>query len=181
MRKLDIHRHAMRQKPGNHLSQDGIELARYVGRTLNSYERVLTSTLPRAIQTAVAMGFAITETVEELGAVHESIVQRLQWPADLSAINISIAACAECTALAESQASLWEEIAAHLSDGAAGLIITHGAILELGVVATLRRISQAIDGEAFAYCEGVRVYFGDHSVERVEQLRLPREKRLIDS
>ena len=31
MRVLEVRRHSMRRKPGEHLSQDGIELARLVG------------------------------------------------------------------------------------------------------------------------------------------------------
>ena len=171
----------MRQKLGNDLSQDGVNLARYVGSTLGPYERIVTSALPRAIQTAVAMGFAVTETVETLGPIDERIVRKMRWPNDLDAISDILAQSPEYAALAESQASLWEEIAARLSNGGGGLIITHGAILELGVVASLGRSNQAIAGEAFAYCEGVRLYFGDHACERVEQLRLPAKMRLVDS
>jgi hypothetical protein len=51
----------------------------------------------------------------------------------------------------------------------------------LGVVASLGKSRQAIVGEAFAYCEGARLYFGGRACERVEQLRLPTEMRLVDS
>src|SRR6266852_9629785 len=117
----------MRQKPGNNLSRDGIKLARYAGKTPGSYERVVTSALPRAMQTAVAMGFAVTETIEKLGPIDESIVRKFRWPSDLDAVNNVLAKYPDYAALAESQASLWEEIAARLSDGEAGLVITHGA------------------------------------------------------
>ena len=178
---LDILRHSMRQKPGSNLSQDGIKLARYVGKAPGYYQCVVTSALPRATQTAVAMGHAVTETMEKLGAVDERIVQTMRWPSDLDAVSDVLTKCPDCAALAESQASLWEEIAARLSDGGVGLIVTHGAILELGVVASLRGSNQAIVGEAFAYCEGARLYFGDRACERVEQLRLPAEMRLLDT
>ena len=181
MKTLDILRHSMRQKPGDHLSQDGITLARHVGRTLGSYQRVVTSTLPRAMQTAVAMGFAVTETVEELCVVDASIVRKIAWPADLTAINSILAECSECAAFAEAQAALWQEIAARLSDGEAGLIITHGAILELGVLGSLRKSRQPVVGQAFAYCEGVRLYFGDHACNRTEQLRMPPDMRLVSN
>jgi hypothetical protein len=181
MKRLDVLRHSMRPKPGSHLSQDGIELARYVGRTLGPYGRVVTSTLPRAIETAVALGFAVTNTVEALCAVDDGIVRTIRWPSDLSAIDRVLAKCPECTAFAQAQASLWEEIVAPLSDGEAGLIITHGAILELGTLALLRRSHQPVTGEAFGYCEGVRIYFGDHSGDRMEQLRVPAEMRMISN
>src|SRR5258708_3886535 len=127
----------MRQKPGSDLSQAGIKLARYAGKTPDSYERVVTSTLPRAMQTAVAMGFAVTETVGKLGPIDESIVRKLGWPSDLGTINSTLAKYPDYAALAESQASLGEEIAARVSNGKAGLCITPGAIPQLTVVRSL--------------------------------------------
>ena len=38
----------MRRKPGQHLSQEGIELARSVVDTLGSYHRIVTSTVPQS-------------------------------------------------------------------------------------------------------------------------------------
>jgi broad specificity phosphatase PhoE len=180
MKTLDVLRHAMREKPGTSLSKEGRDLARHVGATLSAYALVVTSTLPRAIQTAEAMGFAVTGTEERLGLLDDGIARKI-WPGDLGTVDRIVAADPECTQAAQAQASLWQDIAARLSDGQAGLIITHGGILELGVVASLRRARQPIDGEAFAYCEGVRLSFGDHGCERVAPLRLPAERRLISN
>jgi hypothetical protein len=49
---------------GSHLSARGVALARAVGAELGPIARVLTSTSPRAIETAIAMGLAVDETVE---------------------------------------------------------------------------------------------------------------------
>lgn len=57
----------MRRKPGQHLSQEGIELARIVGDTLGSYHRIVSSTVPSAIQTAIALGYEVDETIEAIG------------------------------------------------------------------------------------------------------------------
>ena len=54
MRTLDIRRHTMRRKPGAHLSQDGIALARLIGENAGPYDLVVTSTIPRAVETAIA-------------------------------------------------------------------------------------------------------------------------------
>lgn len=61
MRVLEVRRHTMRSKPGKHLSQAGVSLARHVGETMGSFDRVVTSTLARAFETAIAMGFAVDE------------------------------------------------------------------------------------------------------------------------
>jgi broad specificity phosphatase PhoE len=49
---------------GSHLSAQGIALARAMGAELGPIARVLTSTSPRAIETAIAMGLAVDETVD---------------------------------------------------------------------------------------------------------------------
>ncbi len=61
MRIIDHRRHTMRVKPGDHLSQPGVDLARRVGGTMGRYEIVITSLVPRAFETAIAMGFAVDE------------------------------------------------------------------------------------------------------------------------
>jgi hypothetical protein len=47
-----------------HLSQDGVTLARFVGESLGRFAHVLTPPLPRAIETAVAMGYAVLDTAD---------------------------------------------------------------------------------------------------------------------
>tara|TARA_B100000315_G_C14265232_1_gene446099 strand:+ start:124 stop:297 length:174 start_codon:yes stop_codon:yes gene_type:complete len=42
MRTLEVRRHTMRRKPGQHLSQDGIELARVVGDQSDSFDLDIT-------------------------------------------------------------------------------------------------------------------------------------------
>ena len=49
----------MRTPPSEHLSREGVDLARRVGATLGSYDLVVTSDLPRAIETAIVMGYAV--------------------------------------------------------------------------------------------------------------------------
>ena len=66
MRYLEVRRHSKRVRPGQHLSQWGVLLARRVGDELGPFDRVVTSPLPRCIETAVAMGFAVDETIEAL-------------------------------------------------------------------------------------------------------------------
>ena len=69
MKTLEVRRHTMRRKPGAHLSQDGIALARLVGGTAGPFSLVVTSTIPRAIETAIAMARDLPE--EEQDALAE--------------------------------------------------------------------------------------------------------------
>src|SRR6266545_2150702 len=70
MRWLEVRRHSLTRKDsardrGSHLSADGVALARLVGESLGPFASVVTSASPRAIETAVAMGFAVDDTVAE--------------------------------------------------------------------------------------------------------------------
>ena len=60
MRTLEVRRHTMRRKPGEHLSQDGINLARLVGDQSEPPSLVVTSDSPRALETAIAMASRCT-------------------------------------------------------------------------------------------------------------------------
>jgi hypothetical protein len=69
MRWLEVRPHSLTKKNsargrGSHLSAEGVVLARLVGESLGPFASVVTSASPRAIETAVAMGFAVDDTVE---------------------------------------------------------------------------------------------------------------------
>ena len=59
MKISDHRRHSMRNIPDQHLNQEGVTLAREVGERSGSFQRVITSTIPRAFETAIAMGYAV--------------------------------------------------------------------------------------------------------------------------
>ncbi len=79
MRVVEHRRHTMRTKPGQHLSQAGVELARRVGEGMGRFDRVVTSRVPRAFETALAMGYAVDEQLEELSATPEGLAAELDW------------------------------------------------------------------------------------------------------
>ncbi|MDQ2741632.1 MAG: hypothetical protein M3Z66_04960, partial [Chloroflexota bacterium] len=56
----------MRVKPGRHLSQAGVDLARRTGNQMGPFDRVITSTVARAYETAIAMGFAVDQQDDRL-------------------------------------------------------------------------------------------------------------------
>ena len=73
----------MRRKPGQHLSQDGVSLAQHVGQDLNPFDLVVASELPRAIETAIAMGFAVDRLDVDLGVLPKEVLTAIAQPADL--------------------------------------------------------------------------------------------------
>ena len=82
MRILEIRRHTMRTKPGQHLSQAGVDLARLVGMRVGPFDRVITSTIPRAFETAIAMGFAVDEQLDQIARMPDDV--EVPWPADFA-------------------------------------------------------------------------------------------------
>ena len=61
MRTLEIRRHAERHKPGHNLNARGVARARNASARDREFALVVTSPLPRAVQTAVAMGHSVDE------------------------------------------------------------------------------------------------------------------------
>lgn len=171
----------MRQKPGQRLSQEGVELARRVGAELGPYDAVLTSDLARAVETAVAMGFAVGATCEELGAYPETLPDAIHWPASLDEIRRSLSGLPGISEMASRQAACWKGFLKSLPEGGNGLIVTHGALLEIGAIALLGELGMPVEGPAFAYCEGLRIRLDGATIEAVEQVRLPDGQRLVSN
>ena len=65
MRRAVVRRHAQRQDRSDdqsHLSQAGVNAARHVGESSGDFDLVVTSRLPRAVETAIARGIARSGT-----------------------------------------------------------------------------------------------------------------------
>lgn len=83
---LEIRRHSHRKSgPGSQVSQHGVDLARRVGAGCGPYAEVVTSVLPRARETAIAMGFAVDRelvtqlTDEDVLAAFERADASIGW------------------------------------------------------------------------------------------------------
>ena len=162
----------MRRKPGQHLSQEGIELARSVGDTLGSYHRIVTSTVPRAIQTAIALGYAVDEAIEAIGEVPEAVLEAVGWPKPFAEVARLVGEMVEVGDFAQSQAGIWRKTVQSLPDGASAMLITHGSVIELGAVACMPNADHAAWGDAIGYCEGLRMSF-DAGFVACDVLRMP--------
>jgi broad specificity phosphatase PhoE len=180
MKILEIRRHTMRTKPGAHLSQTGIDLARLVARDTGPFDRVVTSSVPRAIETAIAMGHAVTQEVESLGQVPAEVFQTMGWPSPIADIAQNLFRSAAAQDYAQDLADQWRDVAQRLPVNGRGLLITHGLIIELGLIASLPKARMESWGEAFGYCEGVRLVY-DEDCRDAEILRVPDRYRLVEN
>ena len=69
MKTIELRRHSFRkQGGGSQLSQQGVTYARHLGATMGPFAYVVTSVVPRARETAIAMGFAVTSSPRSLMA-----------------------------------------------------------------------------------------------------------------
>lgn len=174
MRYLEVRRHTMRTQPGEHLSQEGVSLARRVGQGLGPFDRVITSALPRAFETAIAMGFAVDEQLEQLSALDGRFGAEIDWHAGFAEFADVIRQGGVTARSAYAQAALWRSMARALPEGDSALVVTHGAIIEAGAVACLPPADHRAWGPACHYCEGVRLSFDGDQFTGAEILRVDR-------
>ncbi|MBI2885933.1 MAG: histidine phosphatase family protein [Chloroflexi bacterium] len=173
MRYLDIRRHARRTQPGQHLSQEGVDLARRVGSSSGPYHRVVTSPLPRAIETAIAMGFAADAVDPALAEGEQELFARVEWTAGFGPIATVVRRGGAPGRFARRLAQAWLSIARSLPDEGSALVITHGGFIEAGVAACLPSVDISSWGPSCDYCEGVRLAVDGERFVAGEPLRLP--------
>lgn len=174
MQYLEVRRHTMRIKPGQHLSQEGVDLARRIGNGIGPFEIVITSQLHRAYETAIAMGFAVHDQLETLNMMNDSVMVDLgaDWDAGFSAYAAAMKKGGPVTEYGQSLAELWQMIAESITEGGSALLVTHGGIVEAGAVACLPEADHAAWGAGVDYCEGVRLSFETGRFVDVEILRV---------
>lgn len=170
----------MRRKPGQHLSRNGIKLARYVGDSMGAIHHVVTSTVPRAIQTAIALGYEVNDTIETIGEVPVDILSIVGWPKSFTEVARVVDEVARVRECANSQANVWRNVVESLPDDASALLVTHGSIIELGAVASMPNADHATWGDAMGYCEGLRMSY-DTDFVACDVLRMPQKYKLVSN
>lgn len=172
MKTLEIRRHSIRSQPGDHLNQSGVVLARLVGQNIGPFDHVVTSTLPRAFETAIAMGFAVDEQVDLLNTYGHAVEKEAPWPlsfADYAGIiQLGGAAAKYSRRLKKFYGGIMEQI----EDGRSVLVVNHGGVVELGVVGCLPGVDFSTWGGSVEYCEGARLYWDDGTFVIGEVLRI---------
>ena len=183
---LEVRRHAYTKKPterrghGSHLSRAGVQLARRLGTSMGPFDYVLASNVPRTIETALAMGFAVDDAVD-MGAdlweaaTREKGERHAQWDwggeAFVRYAEI-VSADGPTSALARYQVQLWRDVLVHVPPGGSGLVVAHGGLIEPGLVALCPDAEPRTWGAAFAHGEGARLRFDVSGTVHVQLVRL---------
>ncbi|MEU8322317.1 histidine phosphatase family protein [Nonomuraea sp. NPDC048881] len=181
MRWLDVRRHSLTKKGaargrGSHLSGDGIALARFIGSGVGPYERVVTSSSPRAVETAVAMGFAVDDTMEmPSGYVPGEIARHAQWgwTEPYRRLAEIIREGREAATVAETHRAIWADTVRDVAEGCSALLVGHGGAIELALAACFPDASHDSWGTSFAHCDGARLGFDDGRFVSIEFHRAP--------
>jgi broad specificity phosphatase PhoE len=162
----------MRIEGGQHLSREGVLLARRVGATMGPFYRVVTSTLSRTLETAVAMGFGVDEQTEQLNRLGAEVDAEIDAEAGFAEFARVIAKGGATGLFAVALAAQLRAMALHLPPGASGLVITHAGIVEAAAVGCVFDADHGSWGPACGYCEGVRLAFNGDRFVGAEVLRV---------
>ncbi|WP_380175899.1 histidine phosphatase family protein [Kineococcus sp. DHX-1] len=124
----------------------------------------MTSRVPRAVETALAMGCAVDETVEFPDWYREpSFPKHAQWtwPDPFAELRRRLCEDAELRAVAAAHLSVWTAAVSACADGGSALVVGHGGAVELTLVAALPHAPTAGWGPPLTPGEGVRLEFRD--------------------
>jgi broad specificity phosphatase PhoE len=179
MKTLEIRRHSFRkQGAGSQLSQEGVNYARRLGESMGPFARVVTSVVPRARETAIAMGFAVDQEIVTLASDEDFYAEAEAsrwWEASqpFAALAEVVAAKGPTWRYAHALVASWRDILTSLPDGAAALVIAHSGDLEIALVACFPAADHAAWGGLFGHCEGARLVF-DGEPERFTNVEILR-------
>jgi broad specificity phosphatase PhoE len=171
MKTLEIRRHSVRSPLGDHLNQTGVTLARLVGQNIGPFDRIVTSKLPRAFETAIAMGFAVDVQTELMNTYGAAVEKEASWPQPFSKYSEISRRGGAAAKYAIKLGKYYAEVMTFISEGRSALVINHGGVVELGVIGCLPDYDFSSWGGPVDYCEGAKLYWDDGFV-RAEVLRV---------
>jgi len=171
LRTIEIRRHAERHKPGDNLNARGVARARNASARGRSFARVVTSPIPRAVQTAVAMGHSVDADNWFLASMGDRVSQSLIFDDDFAMMQGAIRTDRAAALYAELQALEMRHYLSHVEPGESVLVVSHGGIAEAGIIGLLDGVDLAAFGPSLDYCEGSRLELAGDRCRRVQLLR----------
>jgi len=159
MKTAVVLRHAQRQDRSDkfsHLAQAGIEQSRAAGEWFERFDFVVASPLPRAYETAIAMGFAVDMTNPGIQEHSEQIMRDVEWDAGYAAWAVAYGSKRSVIAYVDHVGSLLRDWLAKVPDGGSLLVVTHGGIVEAMAVGLAPGDDLVELGAGAGYAEGFR-------------------------
>lgn len=168
---LEIRRHSFKGI-SDHLSQEGVQLARRIGFQMGPFQIVVTSHLPRAVETACAMGFAIDETNQDLAILPSEVLTEVNWQGGYPEFARAISRPGPTQDFGKKLKHICESLMVSLNDHQQALIISHGGLIEAATVACCGPDSVSSWNFAAGNCEGARIHFHNGIFQQPEPVRL---------
>ena len=163
---LEVRRHSVRKSGGgSQLSQAGVDLARAHGAQMGPFAKVVTSVLPRARETALAMGYAVDEELVTLNTINDGAYEEVgefDWAAAVTPFCGAAELIAQQGAYwryANALAGMWRDIMTPLGMSDRALFIGHSGELEAALVACCPHGAHATWGGMFGPLEGAQLEF----------------------
>jgi len=186
MRTIEIRRHSYTKKgdargKGSHISAHGVALAREIGNHIGPFDLVLTSHIPRAMETAIAMGFAVDEQLESLGDFPTEVIEeighheRWDWEHPFSTFAQLVDRGGPMARMGKRQQEAWMNALESTPANGSVLVISHGRIIESGLVTCVPRGDFASWGAPFGHCEGVKMNYAGGRFSDVQFRRVAHE------
>lgn len=131
----------------------------------------------RTLETAIAMGQAVTRTLDVLGDVPTALVEELGHHdrrgglEDFATLRQRFDDDISTRRLGFLQRQAWLAIAEEVPDSSSALIISHGTVIEAGLIAAAWSDTLAAE-RRFGYCEGIRLNSDGLDFFKVELLRV---------
>jgi broad specificity phosphatase PhoE len=162
VKTLEVRRHSLTKKGparehGSLLSAEGVRRARAVGETMPEFDYVLTGPDRRHIETAVAMGYAVDESIDWASGYVTGVVEhhdQWQWDQPFARYAELLVASAALRAVAEEHLEHWRRALMHVPDGGAALVISSGGSIEPVLVAAAVSSDWAEWGTALHQLDG---------------------------
>ena len=172
MKTIEVRRHSIRDRASQDLSEQGLALARLIGAEIGPFQHVVTSTVPRAYQTALALGFKVDEQLELLNTYGDAVETQIPWPADFSEYTLPLRGSGAPARYGRQLKELYTRLLLALPEAGAALVVTHGGVVEIGAVACLPEADHAAWGDYVECLEGVRLYWQADKFTHAEVLRI---------
>jgi broad specificity phosphatase PhoE len=147
-----------------------VVLAREVGASMGTFGLVVTSEVPRTLETAIAMGFAVDDHIvmpPDIASAAMDVTghhDRWTWEAPWVQFTEMVDQEGPVATLGDWLRAAWRAVLEAIPDDGRVLAISHGRVIEVGVIAclpNLPRTAFSLWGEPLHPCEGVRLTYSD--------------------
>ena len=169
MIELQIRRHSI-QGNNKHLSPAGVKLAKMQNEDL--FDLVITSPIQRAMETALCLGSAITETHELLGFLPENVQSSIPFSAGFRAFQEAINTNKAVSECARIYRQFILACVSDLKEPQRALFISHAGTVEMLILACLPNLQCHHFPDSVSQLEGASLTYDGLSFNLLKSIRV---------